>query len=278
LSLLVLDHTPIIERIIAILQADKTIYNKLAPKGKLRKILFAEPDQDHLDDSTPYCYVNVPARFQFTREPIGTMRNDFSMAMTEYQITVVAQKKDVGSTHKELFAFLDKIVRALKANTKLGTPGAITTDEKASRSEVLRIERKFPQGGKSLDGFRITLGVIIGYEWEVNFPTLGGGLTIPLLSKPVDTIGVQSDTDICDDGELIETKIADPGLLEVEFEEAKAVRSTLETQIDLGTTVAVNVNRNGALDFTRTVFLKEIRNPTQFDTIERRVLSMKIIS
>jgi hypothetical protein len=224
MSLLVVDHTAIINRIIDILKADKEIYNQLAPKGKLRKILFSESEEDHIDDATPYAFVQVAPRFQFTREPIGSMRNDFSQAMTEFYINIVAQKKDVATTHKELFKFADLVTRALSANKKLGTPGAITTDEKASRSVILRIERRNPQGGKSLDGLRITLGAIIAFEWEINFPNLGN-LTIPLLTKPVDTIGVQSDTDLCDDGSIVETKIADPGLIEVEFEEDKTCKN-----------------------------------------------------
>lgn len=271
---LIVDHTAIIERIIEIFKNNKTIYDSDNPKDKLRKIIFAESENGHKDDSTPYAWVTIPDRFQFTKEQYGTNQTDFSQNQVEYHIVIISQKRAITQTLQELFYFADLLVRELKANPKLTKPSD-GTDPKVIRTNVISVNRYEPKLGQNLSALRIILGAQVGVTWQLSIPS--ASLTLDLISKPDDTFNVQDNFDREDDGQIENTPFDNPGKLDVEVEVNDADLDTLENLVDGFGKYTVLILKNGVSVKTRSVTFNSIRKPVPFDNIERAVVSMTVI-
>jgi len=267
------DHAGNINRLIDIIKATDDLFDDPDSKERMRKVLFAEPDFDIVDDTTPYCYVYVPARFQFTRESIGGRTADFLQTLVEYYITVIVQRKSPEVTQKTIFKLTDKIIAALKANPLAGEPATPANDPKFIRSNIARIERFRPQIGRSVDGARIVLSAQVGTEWQLDLP---GGLTLDLISKPLDTEGIAKDEDLTDDGAMVVTRMANPGTWDVEFNSDFSIDSTIKILID-GLEKPVTLRR-GTESKNRTAVLVELRKPVAYDNVDKSILSLRLIA
>ena len=115
----------------------------------------------------------------------------------------------------------------------------------------------------------------IGSAWQLLLP---GPVTLDLIEKPLDTEGIQSDTDLTDDGTISITKIADPGVIDVAYESDLTLDNTIRSLISAiaGAEISVTL-RHGTEDRVRTVVLKELRKPVPYDNIEKSILSMNLI-
>lgn len=265
------DHTANIERIIEILKADTSIYSTENPTGKLRKIFFAETDYNLEDDSTPYAYVRISDRYQYTRESVGSEKTDFLQSLVEYQIVVVLQKKDAAATQKQIHKFTDLIIAAIKANPKLKKPSD-SSDPKAIRANVADIRRLESQRGMEKDGAIITIQLQLGSGWQVILP---GSLTLDLLSVPEDSSRVLADLNLLDDGNEVITRTYKAGTLSVEFESDFTLDASLEALLD-GNEKSVTF-KHGDDTKVVTAFLRERRKGVPFDNIDRTILLMDVI-
>lgn len=276
MSALVFDHIVVIERIIEVLKDNDKIFEQASPIGKLRKILFAESDDGIQDDSTPYAWVATNTVFQLTLDSIGSALKDYFQTQAEYIIAIIAQKKAGTESQKELYKFVDLITKALKNNPKLEDPKAPGTDNKTFRLNIRTVERFNPGKGLGLDAVRIICRYQIGLAWQLELVTQG--ITLDLISKPLDTTENISDTDLEDDGTISETLITDLGLLDVETQLEPADRAVIDGLISGGLEHTVRLKKGGVVTLTKTVFFKQIREPTPIDNIERSIVAMKVIA
>ncbi len=269
------DNEDILNRIQAMIKFDDTFFDNKNKDRRLRKVLIGVGDQDIIDDTTPYCYIQLPTRYLFTTEGIGTEFNTYLQQLVEYHIVIVMQKKGARASFIDLNFLVDKMVNLLRANPKLGLPSAPTTDLKVKRSNILSVSKWNPQQGSELEGARIILQCQIGSAWQLILP---GPITLEVIDKPLDTEGIQSDTDLSDDGTISITKMADPGLLDVSFESDLTLDNTIRALINTiaGAEISITL-RHGTEDRVRTVVLKELRKPVPYGNIEKSVLSMSLI-
>ena len=273
MTIINVDHASNITRLIDIIKNTEDLFDDPDAKERMRKVLFAEPDFDIIDDTTPYCYVYVPARFQFTNESIGGRTADFLQTLVEYYVTVIVQRKSPEVTQKTIFKLTDKIIAALKANPRAGEPDTPANDQKFIRSNIARIERFRPELGRSVDGARIVLTAQVGTEWQLDLP---GGITLDLISKPQDTEGIAKDEDLTDSGKMVVTKIADPGTWDVEFNSNFTLDASIQALID-GLEKAVTLKR-GTESKNRTAVLVELRKPVAYDNVDKSILSLRLIA
>ena len=271
MSIQLTDHAGNINRIIAMIEANTDLFDDPNPKERLRKVLFAEPDFDIVDDSTPYCYVFVPSRFQFTRESIGGKTADFLQTLVEYHITLVVQRKTAEITQKTIFKLLDKLVKTFKENPTATDPKD-GTDPKFIRSVILRIEKFKPEKGRSIDGVRIVLQAQVGTEWQLELP---GPIILDLISKPLDTEGMVADEDLTGSGKIVLTELFKPGTWDVEFNSNFTLDGQIQNLVnDLKKTVIL---RRGTESKSRTGVLIELRKPVAYDNVDRSILSLKLV-
>jgi len=66
------DHEINLKRFKAIIDATDSFFDNKNNDRRLRKVLVGVGDQDIIDDTTPYCYIQLPSRYQFTQEGVGT--------------------------------------------------------------------------------------------------------------------------------------------------------------------------------------------------------------
>jgi len=275
MSLLVVDHGKIMQRVLDILQNTDSLCENDDKTKVLRKFKRAESDYGITDDVMPYVFIRAPPRLAFTRESLGSGEAQYNQQFADYQLTVMVQHKSVEFVQDSLFFFSDEIVRAIKANPTLKDP-VTDTDPLVKRTLIKDITRFKPKEGTEQDGLTFHLQVQIGVLWTLTFPN-SGPLVLDGISKPLETVGNVSDTDLEDDGTIAESKISDPGLLDFEFESNDANDITLKALIGSGDEIpATLVTPTGTR--AMTVYLREIRKPTQQDIIEKSVLSMKIIA
>jgi len=275
LSLLVVDHGAIMQRILDILQNDSELTENDDKTKVLRKFKRAESDYGITDDVMPFVFIRAPPRLAFTRESLGSAEAQYNQQYADYQLTVMVQHKSVEFVQDSLYFFSDEIVRALKSNPTLLHPTA-NDDPLVKRLLIKDINRFKPKPGTEQDGLTFHIQVQIGVLWTLTFPN-SGPLVLDGISKPLETVGNVSDTDLEDDGTIAESKISDPGLLDFEFESNDANDITIKALIGNGDEIpATLVTPTGSR--AMTVYLREIRKPTSTDIIEKSVLSMKIIA
>lgn len=176
------DHVAIADRIIEMINANETLINNEDINKKLRKVFFTEPDYEIEDENTPYCYIAIPNRYQFTQEEM-TESTEFNQAVIELTATVIVQRKDAETTQRSLYGIADEILKTIRANPTLFKPGT-TTDPKAVRSNILNIGRppNIPRGSE-LAGSILLIQLQIGTQFSLTVPGLAD---MPLLEKPIE--------------------------------------------------------------------------------------------
>lgn len=273
MSLLVVDHGKIMQRILDILKNNEVLTQDDDKNKVLRKFKIQESDYDITDDVTPYCYISIPSRFASTRDIVGTSQAQRNQQIVEYKLTVMVQAKSVEYVQSSLFFFTDEIVRTLQANPTLKEPVALN-DPLVKKLLVKDISRVNKKPGTEQDGMTLTLQLQIGFLWSLTLP---GPLTLEGESKPLETVGNMTELDLLDDGSEMETKMYFTGLLDFEFESTDALDTSVKSLISAGTDISATLT---APTGTRvmTVFLKEFRKATPYDAFEKSILSMRIIA
>jgi len=185
------------------------------------------------------------------------------------------QKKGARASFVDLNFLVDLMITTIRANPTLEDPANPGTDPKVKRLNVLEISKWQPQAGGEIEGARIVVQAQIGSAWQLILP---GPVTLDLIEKPLDTEGIQSDTDLEDDGTIAITKISDPGVIDVAYESDLTLDNTIRSLISAVAGAEISVTlRHGTEDRVKTVVLKELRKPVPYDNIEKSILSMNLI-
>jgi hypothetical protein len=154
-----LDHDAIKSKIVAILQANTSLYTTTGETGELRSIEVGFPQGDSLSDKmTPYAFVtNSTGPFETIKTgtvisaAIKVLEHSFN-----YDITVVVLEKDSRTAETALDDFQKLILQTLEADHSLIGAGSASVDDSAPlRIDFLRIPRG--DRGKGLKGRIITL-------------------------------------------------------------------------------------------------------------------------
>lgn len=269
------DHEVILKRFKAIIDAEVKFTDNKNKDRRLRKVLVGVGDQDIIDDTTPYCYIQLPTRYQFTQEGIGTQFTAFLQQLVQYNIVIVMQKKGARASFVDLNFLVDLMITTIRANPTLEDPANPGTDAKVKRLNILEVSKWNPQQGGEIEGARIVVQTQVGSAWQLILP---GSITLDLIEKPLDTEGIQSDTDLEDDGNIAITKISDSGVLDVAYESDLTLDNTIRSLISTVAGAEISVTlRHGTEDRVKTVVLKELRKPVPYDNIEKSILSMNLI-
>ncbi len=138
-----LDHDVIKQKIVAILQANTSLFTTTAETGELRSIEVGFPQGGELvDKMPPYAYVTDAVPFE-TAEYIGSVSSGQITAINhifDYEIAVIVNEKDSRKAEVELDEFQKLILETLEADFDLtGTGSADVDSSKFATSNELRI-------------------------------------------------------------------------------------------------------------------------------------------
>jgi len=158
-----LDHNAIKAKIVAILQANTSLYTTTAETGELRSIEVGYPQGDDLTDKMfPYAFItNSRIQFELITNR-GAVVSDAISALEHimnYDITVVVLEKDSRTAESTLDAFQNTILETLEADSNLTGAGSASVDRSfPARVEELRIGVDLR--GKGIRGRILTLRCI----------------------------------------------------------------------------------------------------------------------
>lgn len=127
-----LDYQAILDRIVAIMQADSTIYT--ATGTMIRQIVTGTVEKGKYP--MPYAYVTIQ-RVNDTFYDSASLTSNYELFI---MIAVFDSKKDGAKLESSLLAFAKAIKLAIKNNTKLYTPST-TSDAKVTRAWPIRLEK-----------------------------------------------------------------------------------------------------------------------------------------
>lgn len=273
MSLITVDHSGNINRIIEILQANSTIYSSSNPKDKLRKIFFAETNYDREDDATPYCYVQIADDYEFNKEPYGTSQPNFYQTTVAYNVVIVVQQKEISLTQQQIFYFQNLVVQQLKNFPTLDDPNN-PGNPIAARSNIMSQNRLMQKKGMEKDGVKIVIQYQIGSLGQVTFPSPIGVLN--LFSKPLDDDDINLDRDLLDDASFALTPKDKPGKVSFEVELTTTIDPQIKTMKDAGAEISVSYNWNG-VGRTRTLVISALHSPAPYDNIPKLVIECELV-
>lgn len=271
MSFITIDHTANINRIIAIIKANASIYDGLANTTKIRKVFFAETGYDMDDDTTPYIFIQVNDQYQFSREQYGTQVAEFEQDMVSYNVIIVTQGKSAQDAQTQSFTWTNLVMQQLKNFPFLDDPSNRGSDKKVLRTNITPIRRKLQKGQEKF-GSVITLTCHTGVAWQLTI----SGTVISLISKPLDNFAPDQDFDVLADASFVVTQMKKGRYISCEYENTTALETTLNNYID-GTERSVTITTPDGVARNYTAVIATIDAPVPFDNLERRVVRLTLI-
>ncbi len=219
------------------------------------------------DDTTPYCYVQIPNEFESTPEPYGSEFSGINTSTATYQIVVVDSQKDTATAQARVLELIEKVRVILVANP--------TVSGKITRMNVSKASRKSSQPGSEKVAMFFTVGIVIGAEFSIEFPSPIG--TVNMLSWPLDTTELITDDDILDDGSRVVSPKNDKDRIDVEIETNFTRSALFKTMLQAKDEISVTLN-NGSDTLVLTVLMVSFLKPVPFDQYQRAVVGLEVIN
>ncbi len=272
--MVLVDHNKNIERIIENIKADKTLYDNGKTTGKLRSVIFGNPENnDKLAiKAKPALFVTTKEAIQNTSYNFGQLiQNNLKQITVEYELVLIAVSKYKSQESQKQLNILLKNLREFVANDPRFY-NSENEDPIFSRSIINNMTWDSASRGKLITSVSLSLLSTIGIAFSIDVPDIGN---IPLLSKPNNPEGViYSENRTQTNVNRVLTENGDFGSLSVEYESNIALDTRLRNK--LGFEEDIVLNSIGS----RIIHVKyiDINSTAQFDQIERSVLHMEIIS
>ena len=244
---------------------------ELRPKGKykIREVKMVEPDYELYDGPAPYCFIRIPHSFQYTRETTGTGQNSLYQQLARFEIGIVVHGADIEKAQEQLQPRVTLIGNMLKNNSKLKKPNGL--DPILTRS-FTKVDRLFSKQGMEIDGVVISLDVTYGANWYATI----GGVTFPLLSKPLESPLINRDVNLDTAANRFFSLMDKAGEIHLEYERDPAVFDIVQDLIDDGCDITITLI-TGGVPREWVVFMEKQQATAQFDQIDRVVISMSLV-
>jgi len=183
------DHKPNIDRIIAVIKADTNVFDSGKTVGKLRAVVFGNPNNRKEESFAlmPYVYITTKESIQRSSYPYGiTTGNQIPQVTVEYKITVVTNSKQKTQKSEELLYNLLKLLRTtLSADPTFKNPST-STNPIFTRSVLNQVPWEQDTIGKLVTVVDFILIATIGSIGTISMPTINGGVAIQIISEAPD--------------------------------------------------------------------------------------------
>lgn len=272
--MVVIDHRKNIDRIIDRLKDDTEVSDKTT-KGKVRAILFGDPNNNlKLPNSLkPYIYITTRNSLQTTKRDFGVSNiNSIYTNTIEYEIVIVADSRSkTEESQKQLYDIIKNVRSNLEADPTFKDP--VSIDDPIFSRSIISDSSWDPQTrGKLTTSVSIILTATIGELLKINFPTIGD---VIFLSKPNNQEGIIFGDDDEQDGSRSITPNGLFGSIFAEYESTPLLDAAFRAKFGVEEDVTVTI---GTTDRTVKIVYIDINPTVQFDSIERSILHLEIVT
>lgn len=273
--MVVIDHKKNIQRIVDKIKADTNLYDNGVTEGKLRDVFFGDPENNSkfTTAQVPYAYVTTRKNLQKSRRDFGITAAENSRQITvEYEIVLVAKSyAKTTQAQKQMYDIIKNLYTLAETDPTFKDPVA-ANDPIFSRCIISEAPYDEPTRGKLIVSTSLILLATIGTSFSIDFPTIG---EVAFLSKPSQLEGIIFGDDHDQTGTRAVTPNGNFGRLDVEYESTFALDAAFRAKF--GTEESVTFKR-GSDSRVMTVLYVEINPTATFDSIERSILHLEIIS
>lgn len=272
--MVVIDHAKNIQRIIDKILADVTVFDEGQTEGKLRQVLFGDPENQNKKAALmkPYLYVTTRDATQTTRYQFGvTDGSNVNQQTVEYDLTIVAQSNiRTVASQKQLYDLVKNLRALVDADPTFLKP--VTLDDPVfSRSIISEAPWDTKMKGKLITSITLILLATIGIAFTLTISGIG---VLKLLSKPSAPEGIFFDENREQSGKRVGTEKGDFGAIFAEYECDETTNAALRAKF--GTEESVTLTFGTSSRILNVLFV-DINPTASFDEIERCVLHLEIL-
>ena len=274
------DNNKNIQRIVDRIKDDITLFDNGETIGKLREVIFGNPNADNklAIKQKPAIYVTTKDSIQNTRYNFGYLTVDNQAQVTvEYELVLLAVSKEkTEKSQKQLYELVKNIQDFVNADPRFTIPPSQPnpgTDPIFARSVINSVKWDSKTRGQLITSVSLTLLATIGVAYSANFPGIGD---VILLSKPNAPEGIVfSDNKEQTFPNRVLTENGDFGSLDVEYEATVALDDSFRAKFGVEEDITITTASGAKVYHIKYISI----NPTaQFDSIERTILHMEMIS
>jgi len=243
-------------------------------------VIFGNPNDDEklAIIQKPAIYVTTKDSIQNTRYNFGYLNIDNQDQVTvEYELVLVAvSKAKTEESQKQLYDLVKNIQDFVNGDPRFTIPASLPnpgTDPIFARSVINGVKWDSETRGALITSVSITLLATIGIAYSANFPGIGD---VILLSKPNAPEGIiYSENREQTDPNRVLTENGDFGALFVEYESTVSLDNLFRAKFGIEEDITITTASGAKVYHVKYIDI----NPTaQFDSIERTILHMEIIS
>lgn len=273
------DHNKNIQRIIDSVLADTSLFDNGETVGKLREVIFGNPDNDEklAIKQKPALYVTTKDSIQNTRYNFGFQNTNNQNSITlSYELVLVAvSKSKTESSQRQIYELIKNIRNLVESDPRFTIPVTLPnpgTDPIFSRSVIDNGKWDSKTRGQLITSVSFTLLSTIGTSGTANFPGIGD---VTLLSKPnaIEGIVFSDDKEQKFPNRVI-TENGDFGSIDLEYESTVALDDSFRAKFGVEEDITITTASGVKVYHVKYISI----NPTvQFDAIERTILHLEII-
>jgi len=175
--MVIIDHNKNIQRIIDVIKDDDNVFDDGVTTGKLREIIFGDPDNNNKNAITqkPAVYVTTRNSIQKTSYPYGTETSgNINSKTIQYEIVLLAvSQARTELAQKQLYDLVKNLRVTLEADPKYSDPLNPGTDEIFSKSIINETPWDVNTKGKLITSMSFILIATIGQTSLINIPGIG---------------------------------------------------------------------------------------------------------
>ena len=272
--MVVIDHNKNIQRIVDVILADTNLYDSGKTKGKLRDVVFGDPENNDKMSAPqlPYLFVTTRTNQISSRRELGiALAENQRQIVVEYELVIVASTNSKSvDTQKQMYDII-KNLNTMIENDPLFLKPVTNDDAIFTRSIMAEVPTDEKMRGKLLTSAAIILLATIGQSYTINFPTIGD---VILLSTPSNPDGIFFDDDKEQDGTRTVTPNGDFGNFFGEYESTFALDAAFRAKY--GVEENITIKRGSDERIIKVVYI-EINPTHSYDSIERSILHLEIV-
>ena len=276
--MVVVDHTKNIQRIVDVILADDNLYDNGKTVGKLRDVVFGDPENNDKMSAPqlPYLFVTTRNSLQTTRRNYGPALPENSRQLgTEYELVIVASSNAKSViAQKQMYDIIKNLHAMTQADPLFLKP--VTNDDPVfSRSVIADVPYEESTRGKLLIQVSVILLATIGNSYTLD---IGGFTNIPLISKPVER-EIQITEDIFNTARQRKSTppISETHSFFAELEYDDTIIESLRVKKRERAVIPATLKRPDNTTTFSKVRITEITNGSPFDQIETFIIRCEVI-
>jgi len=173
--LVIIDNSKNIQRIIDTIKADTEVFDDGVTVGKLREVIFGDPDNNNKNSiaQKPAVYVTTRNSIQQSSYPYGVETSgNINSKTVQYEIGLLAIAGTTESSQKQLYELAKNLRVTLEADPKFADPETLD-DEIFSKSIINEVPWDVKTKGKLITSMSFILIATIGQTSIINIPGIG---------------------------------------------------------------------------------------------------------